>query len=151
MIIDSIIYLYELSGGGLPSTLRFCNHLETDGSNVSLGGNMYNAIPIISRGWDRQLKEALPRPSIIVSNLTSDISALVNTYGLVSARLDRIIIPIKNLDGKSIPDPNGIIKRETYYTDRIEWDNRQAVITLRSPLDQENIKLPRRTVGTLIE
>lgn len=149
-IVDSLIQLYEISGGGIPVTLRFCNYTDSDGSDVVLNGNAYTAYPIDSNsGWERSQDGALPRPTIMISNIFSDISALIKEWGGVDAKLVRTTIPIKNLDNGTDPDPAGILKQETYYVSRFSWNNQYAVIHLRSPLDIENLRLPRRTVGSL--
>lgn len=149
-IVDGLIRLYEISGGGIPTPLRFCNYTEADGANVLFNGITYLAYPIESAsGWDRSLEGALPRPTITLSNIFSDISALIQQWGGIDAKLTRTTVPIKNLDNGSDPDPGGVIKQETYYVARFTWNNQTAIIHLRSPLDIENLKLPRRTVGSL--
>lgn len=150
--VDALIQLYEITDGGIPTPLRFCNYTESDGSTVQLGGVSYLPYPIQSNnGWERSLDGALPRPTIILSNIFSDISALIQTWGGINAKLIRKTIPIKNLDGGTSPNPAGVLKEEVYYVARFSWNNQQAVIHLRSPLDIENLRLPRRTVGSLLD
>ncbi|HSH05970.1 MAG TPA: hypothetical protein VLL52_25870 [Anaerolineae bacterium] len=150
-VVDGIIQLYEVREGGLPSPLRFCNYSQAGGGDVFLGGVRYLAYPIQSAsGWERSLDGALPRPTITLSNIFSDITALVNQYGGIDAKLTRRTVLFKNLDGGSDPDPTAILKEEIYYVTRFAWNNQTSVMHLRSPLDTENLKLPRRTVGSVL-
>ncbi len=150
-MLDGIIRLYEVSGGGLPNTLTFCN--ETDGKSgpVRFAGRIYNGFPTeSSSGWERSLDGALPRPTITVSNMFSEISSLVRVFGLRNAIVIRKSVFIKNLDNGASPDPTAIIQQQTYYISRISWNSKFAIVNLRSPLDVENFKIPRRTVGSLL-
>ena len=150
-VVDGLIQLYEVSQGGLPSPLRFCNYCESDGADVYFGGVRYLAYPIQSAsGWERSLDGALPRPTITLSNIFSDITALVSQYGGIDAKLTRKTVLLSNLDSGSDPDPSAVIKEEVYYVTRFTWNNQASVMHLRSPLDVENLKLPRRTVGSVL-
>lgn len=150
-VLDGIIRLYDVSGGGLPNPIYFVNQIEADGSNIEFDGNEYTAFPIQStNGWERSLDGALPRPTIVISNIFSDISALIKDFGLRDANLIRRIIPIKNLDNGSDPDPSAVIRTESYFVSRLSWNNNIAIVNLRSPIDVENLKIPRRIIGSLI-
>lgn len=149
--VDALIELYKISDGGIPSPLRFCNYTESNGANIVFAGETYLAYPIQSAsGWERSVEGALPRPTITLSNIFSDISALIRDYGGIDALLTRTTVAIKNLDNGTDPDPAAILKAENYYVSRFTWNNQSAVIHLRSPLDIENLRLPRRTVGALL-
>lgn len=150
-VVDALIHLYEISGGGLPATLRFCNYTETDGSDVTFDSETYTAYPIQSaNGWERSLEGALPRPTIVLSNIFGDISAAVRDYGVVNAKVVRNTVATKSLDTGTDPDTTAILRQETYYLSRVAWNANFATLFLRSPIDVENLNLPRRTVGSLL-
>ena len=151
-IVDGLIELYEISGGGLPSPLRFCNYSDVGGANVLFDSVAYTAYPIqSSTGWERSLEGALPRPTIVLSNVFSDVSAIVNQYSGIDADVVRKTVKVKNLDNGSDPDPTAIIKEESYKLTRSSWNNLVATLRLRSPLDVENLKLPRRTIAEVLD
>ena len=73
------------------------------------------------------------------------------SYGLQNAKVVRRIVPIKNLDSGVSPDPTATVKAETYFLNKVAWNNQRAILHLRSPLDIEELRLPRRTVGSILQ
>ena len=156
---SAIIELFELR---LDSALHGSNDIYRwhAGANADVtgdivfGGETYQRIPVKAEGFEYTNTGTLPRPTLTVSNLGSEITSillLVNetTRGndLGGAEVRRIRTLKKYLDGESAADPNVQFPQERWFIDRKASETRDAVsFELASKFDLAGQKIPRRQV-----
>lgn len=156
---NAVIELFELQ---LDTTLHGSNttyywHNGVNANvtgNVVFGGNTYVRLPVIAEGFDYTSNGSLPRPTLTVSNLFSDITAILlsvngTTPGndLGGATVRRIRTLKKFLDGEATADSNARFPTEIWYVDRKASENRDSVqFELASKFDLVGMMLPRRQI-----
>jgi lambda family phage minor tail protein L len=152
---SAVIELFELDatefGGDL---LRF--HAGTNGvsSNVVWQGNTYTAYPIKATGFDFTGNGQLPRPKMIVSNITGVITLLVLTYDdLLGAKVTRRRTMVKYLDavnfGGTNPtaDPTAEFPNDVFFVDRKVSETSDVVeFELASAFDVAGVLVPHRQI-----
>ena len=122
--------------------------------NIVFNSNTYVRLPVKAEGFDYSNTGSLPRPTLTISNLTGDITAillLVNatTPGndLGGATVRRIRTLKKFLDGEANADPNARFPTEIWYVDRKSSENRDLVqFELASKFDLAGVMLPKRQI-----
>jgi lambda family phage minor tail protein L len=147
---DAPLELFEISGFNMQNpyeSKRFCNHL-----GVSFDGEVYEAIPCESAGFDVPSQAAPPMPKITVSNLGRAVSDWIylnkNTPGfrLKGSTVTRRLSLKRYLDGQS--GANEAIRefpRHVYTLERISKQTYLAVeIETTAPHDLEGVHLPGR-------
>jgi lambda family phage minor tail protein L len=136
-----------------------------DAFSIKYGGTPYIPLPVEASGFEFNGDGTLPRPSIRIANLQSQMTALllgVNqiTPGndLSGARVKRIRTLSRFLDSDNWEDgvnpygnpdsgANAQFPEEVYYIDRKVAENRDFVeFELVSSFDMANTKAPRRLV-----
>ena len=136
-----------------------------DAFSIKFGGTPYIPLPVEASGFEFNGDGTLPRPSIRIANLQSQMTALllgVNqiTPGndLSGARVKRIRTLSRFLDSDNWEDgvnpygnpdsgANAQFPEEVYYIDRKVFENRDFVeFELVSSFDMANTKAPRRLV-----
>jgi len=156
---NAIIELFELQ---LDSTLHGASttyywHNGVNAAvtgNIVFAGNTYFRLPVEATGFDYTSSGSLPRPTLRISNLFSDMTALlllvnVTTPGndLGGATVRRIRTLKKFLDGEAAADPNARFPTEIWYVDRKSNENRDLVeFELASKFDLAGIMLPQRQI-----
>jgi lambda family phage minor tail protein L len=156
---NAIIELFELQ---LDSTLHGASttYYWHNGVNAAVTGNIvfasntYVRLPVEATGFDYTSSGSLPRPTLRISNLFSDMTAvllLVNatTPGndLGGATVRRIRTLKKFLDGEAAADPNARFPTEIWYVDRKSNENRDLVeFELASKFDLAGVMLPQRQI-----
>tara|TARA_R100000005_G_scaffold75094_1_gene42288 strand:+ start:381 stop:1274 length:894 start_codon:yes stop_codon:yes gene_type:complete len=122
--------------------------------NIVFGGETYQRIPVKAEGFEYTNTGTLPRPTLTVSNLGSEITSILlvvnqTTRGndLGGAEVRRIRTLKKYLDGESAADPNVQFPQERWFIDRKASETRDAVsFELASKFDLAGQKIPRRQV-----
>jgi lambda family phage minor tail protein L len=146
---SALIQLFILNVVNGP-TIRFCNYSQSNGSNVAFGGLTYSAYPIECRGFEGGLNKELPSPELVVSNIFSDISALIQQYdGCINSQLIRVMVLAKNLDGQ----PGAVTeieKSEFFNITSYRENNITVTFQLRSPLDLGRMLLPRARLFSVV-
>ncbi len=156
---SAIIELFELR---LDSALHGSNDVYRfhAGANADVNGNIvfnsqsYTRIPIKADGFEYTNTGTLPRPTLTVSNLASEITTILlvvnqTTRGndLGGAEVRRIRTLKKYLDGESAADPNVQFPQERWFIDRKASETRDAVsFELASKFDLAGQKIPRRQI-----
>jgi lambda family phage minor tail protein L len=156
---SAIIELFELR---LDSALHGSNDIYRwhAGANADVtgdivfGGETYQRIPVKAEGFQYTNTGTLPRPTLTVSNLGSEITSILlvvnqTTRGndLGGAEVRRIRTLKKYLDGESAADPNVQFPQERWFVDRKANESRDAVsFELASKFDLAGQKIPRRQV-----
>lgn len=153
---SAIIELFELDatafGGDM---LRF--HAGTNGLQQSLvwQGNTYTPFPVQASGFEYSGNGQLPRPKLVVANITGAISLLVIQYDdLLGAKLTRKRTLAKFLDAVNFPggtntsaDPEAEFPDDVFFIDRKVSENRDIVeFELAAAFDVAGVKLPRRQI-----
>lgn len=156
---NAIIELFELQLDatlhGASTTYYWHNGVNAAVTgNIVFAGNTYIRLPVEATGFDYTSSGSLPRPTLRVSNLFSDITGillLVNatTPGndLGGATVRRVRTLKKFLDGEAAADPNARFPTEVWYVDRKSNENRDLVeFELASKFDLAGVMLPKRQI-----
>ncbi|MDM0042150.1 phage minor tail protein L [Variovorax sp. J22R193] len=144
---SSLIELFIVDCTVLGGTIyRFCNEAGLDGASVSLAGAVFYQLPIVMQGWGINSTGAPQKPTVTVSNISKELlSNVVNMGDIVGAKISRIKIFAKNLDGGSSPDSTRIIGPEIYLIDqKVSHTNKMITWNLSVPYDRPGTKLPIR-------
>jgi lambda family phage minor tail protein L len=156
---NAIIELFELQ---LDATLHGASttYYWHNGVNAAVTGNIvfasntYVRLPVEATGFDYTSSGSLPRPTLRISNLFSDMTTLLllvnaTTPGndLGGATVRRIRTLKKFLDGEAAADPNARFPTEIWYVDRKSNENRDLVeFELASKFDLAGVMLPQRQI-----
>jgi lambda family phage minor tail protein L len=144
---SGIVALFTLDltaiGGGV---YRFCNYNQTSGANVSFGGVVYQAVPIVAEGFEINSTGQIPTPTLKVSNVFGVITGLIGQYDdLVGAKLTRRRTLTKYLDGQSAADSSAYFPDDIWYVERkVKEDKLSVEFQLASSLDLEGVQIPFR-------
>jgi lambda family phage minor tail protein L len=156
---NAIIELFELQ---LDTTLHGASttYYWHNGVNAAVTGNIvfasntYVRLPVEATGFDYTSSGSLPRPTLRISNLFSDMTTLLllvnaTTPGndLGGATVRRIRTLKKFLDGEAAADPSARFPTEIWYVDRKSNENRDLVeFELASKFDLAGVMLPQRQI-----
>tara|TARA_R100001163_G_scaffold512_2_gene780 strand:- start:3630 stop:4208 length:579 start_codon:yes stop_codon:yes gene_type:complete len=164
----SVIELYTLTLvsalHGSTDVTRFHSGVGMN-SNASIvwQGNIYSKFPIKAEGFEYSGRGALPRPSIVVSNILGTITALMATVNattpfndLQGAKFVRIRTLARFLDAANFPsnknpfgtpDSTAELPQEIYFINRKVSEDRETVqFELVSAFDLESVRAPKRQV-----
>lgn len=148
---DAIIDLFELDL--LPLTtnsalryFRFCNWIQTDGSNVRYNNNDYQPIPVALRGFELKGDGTPPAPSVTVSNIGLDFTALANDWNdLVGAKFIRRRVLRKHLDDGTNPSTTDHWPDEIWFIEQKTEETKVTItFSLSTAFDLDGVALPRR-------
>ena len=122
--------------------------------NVVWNGQSYVRLPLEATGFDYSSSGSLPRPKLAVSNIGSNITAILLSVNLITtgndlggAKVVRIRTLKKYLDGEAGADPHAKFPDEIWYVDRKSNENRAVVeFELASKFDLVGVMLPRRQI-----
>jgi lambda family phage minor tail protein L len=122
--------------------------------NIVFDGETYVRLPIEVTGFELSSSGALPRPTLAVSNLGGELSAVlldVNSFtpgnDLGGAIVTRIRTLKKYLDGEPYADPFAQAPQEIWYIDRKSAENRDVVQwELASKFDLAGVMMPKRQI-----
>lgn len=153
---SAIVELFQLNtttiGGG---TYYF--HAGTNGlrTRVVWQGQTYEPFPLQATGFEYNGNGQIPRPKIVVANVTGIISTLVLLYqDLIGSKVTRKRTLVKYLDAVNFPggvndteDPTAEFPEEIYFIDRKSAESREAVeFELAASFDVQGVKLPKRQI-----
>ena len=153
---SAIVELFELDGTAFGGELmRFHAGTNQLSQNVVWQGNSYTPFPLQASGFDYSGNGQLPRPKMVVSNVTGAITLLVLTYDdLLGAKVTRKRTLAKYLDAVNFPggtnptaDPTAEFGDEIFYIDRKVSETRDLVeFELAAAFDVAGVRLPRRQI-----
>ena len=168
--IDSgLLEFFELTiGTGSNNTLYFHDGKKENLSDITFGGNVYVALPIMMDGIELNADGALSRPTLTIANVESILKsgskfktqmedgtwgATVNSEPLVANdfKMDHLVGAIlvrrKTLEKYLTSDPIVEFEKDEYIIDRISGrDNNFVTLELASPFDIGGIRIPNRVV-----
>jgi lambda family phage minor tail protein L len=142
------LYDIDLSPIGTSIIYRFVPDKNTDQTSVSFKGQTYNALPILVTGFELTSKAPFPKPEMIVSNITGQMSALMTEYkDLVGAKLTRRRTLVRYLDGQAEAHNADEAIPEIYFIEQpIEENELHCVFKLVNGMDMEGVILPGRYI-----
>jgi lambda family phage minor tail protein L len=153
---SAIVELFEVDTTSLGGELiRF--HAGTNGlmQRIVWQGNEYEPFPVKVSGFELSANGQLPRPKLMVANVTGIITTLVLQYqDLIGAKVTRKRTLAKYLDAVNFPgsvnptaDPDAAFPNDSYFIDRKSTETRDAVeFELAASIDLQGVMLPRRQI-----
>lgn len=153
---SGIVELFQLDPTSFGGDMTYF-HAGTNGlrTRVVWQGQTYEPFPLQASGFEYDGNGQIPRPKLVVANVTGIISAMVLLYqDLIGARVTRKRTLVKYLDAVNFPggvnptaDPLAEFSDEIYFVDRKSAENRDAVeFELAASFDVQGIKLPKRQI-----
>ena len=153
---SAIIELFVLDTSAISGDV-FYFHAGTNGlrQRVTWQGQAYEPFPVQASGFEYNGNGQLPRPKIIVANITGAITALVLMYqDLLGAKLIRKrtfakYLDAVNFDGSvnATADATAEFADDVFFIDRKSNENRDIVeFELAAAFDVTGVKLPRRQI-----
>ena len=153
---NAIIELFQLDATSFGGDIYYF-HAGTNGltQSVTWQGQEYAPYPVQITGFEFSAGGQLPRPKLVVSNLTGIITALVLAYDdLLGAKITRKrtmhkYLDAVNFDGGVNPDadPTAEFPDDIYFIERKTGESKQVVeFELSASFDVQGVKLPRRQI-----
>lgn len=149
---DAIVEMYDIDlspiTGDANDIYYFTNQLKPDSSAIEWKGNTYDALPIISTGYERNTTGQIAQPSLTVANILGTFSTAIADYDdLVGAKVTRRRTFAKYLDGEPLADTTQEFPVDIFYIER-KVEESALVISwqLNSVMDLEGLQLPRRVI-----
>lgn len=153
---NAVIELYELDASTFGGSVYYF-HAGTNGltQTVVWQGQEYQPYPVQITGFEISTGGQIPRPKMVVSNLSGIITALVLAYDdLLGAKITRKRTMQKYLDAVNFAggvnpdaDPTAEFPDDIYYIERKTSENKSAVeFELSASFDVQGVKLPRRQI-----
>lgn len=153
---SAIIELFVLDATALSGDV-FRFHAGTNGlmQKIVWQGQTYDPFPVQANGFEYNGNGQLPRPKIVVANVTGAITAMVLLYqDLLGAKLTRKrtfakYLDAVNFDGGVNPtaDATAEFADDIFFIDRKSNENRDIVeFELAAAFDVTGVKLPRRQI-----
>ena len=155
---SALLDLFILNGTniGMSSIFYFCSSANGNLKPIIFNGVTYTPFPIEMTESSYDGKGTLPRPKLTASNINGFISALLlQNDDLTGAMLTRRRVFARFIDAVNFPgsispyspDPTAAYPDEPWVVNRKVSENQQYVQwELSSPLELENVKLPRRQI-----
>jgi len=168
--IDSgLLEFFELTiGTGSNNTLYFHDGKKDNLLDITFGGNVYVALPIMMDGIELTADGALSRPTLTIANVESILKsgskfktqmedgtwgATVNSEPLVANdfKMDHLVgatlVRRKTLEKYLTSNPIVEFEKDEYIIDRISGrDNNFVTLELASPFDIGGARVPNRVV-----
>lgn len=153
---SSIVELFQLDATSFGGDVYYF-HAGTNGlkQNITWQGQEYVAYPIQITGFEFVAGGQLPRPKMIVSNVTGIITLLVLAYDdLLGAKVTRKRTMAKYLDAVNFSggvnpdaDPDAEFPDDIYFIESKTNENKNTVeFELSASFDVQGVKLPRRQI-----
>jgi lambda family phage minor tail protein L len=149
---DAIVEMFDVDlspiTGDSNDIFYFTNQLKENEDKVQWKGNVYEPLPIIAAGYDRNTNGQIAQPTLTVANVLGTFSQVINAYDdLVGAKVTRRRTLAKYLDGEPQADPLQEFPVDIFYIERKTQETALTITwQLSSILDLEGVKLPRRVI-----
>lgn len=149
---DAIVEMFDvdltLLTGDAADIFYFTNQLKEDGTKIQWKGNIYEPLPILAAGYDKNTNGQIAQPSLTVANVLGTFTQVVASYDdLVGGKVTRRRTLQKYLDGSPQADPLQEFPIDIFYIERKTQETSLAITwQLSSVLDLEGVRLPRRVI-----
>lgn len=155
---SALLELYELNASSIGGEVLYFHDGSTNNfKNIVFNGITYTAFPVKLEGFEYDGKGSLPRPKLKASNIKGFVSAyILNGDSLIGAKFIRRRVFARFIDSVNFtngvnpygtPDPTAAYPDDIFYINRKITENRDYVeFELGTPLEIDNVKLPRRQI-----
>jgi lambda family phage minor tail protein L len=149
---DAIVEMFDVDLSPITSDpgdiFYFTNQLKEDGTKIQWKGNIYEPLPILAAGYDKNTNGQIAQPTLTVANVLGTFTQVVASFDdLVGAKVTRRRTLQKYLDGSPQADPLQEFPIDIFYIERKTQETALAITwQLSSILDLEGVKLPRRVI-----
>lgn len=149
---DAIVEMYDIDltsiTGDVDDIFYFTNQLKEDGTKVVWKTKIYEPLPILSAGYDRNTNGQIAQPTLTVANVLGTFTQVVRSYDdLVGGKVTRRRTLQKYLDGSPQADTLQEFPIDIFYIERKTQETALTITwQLGSILDLEGVKLPRRVI-----
>jgi len=151
------LYSLDLTNIGTSTVYYFCNMSNNNCKPITFNSVQYVPFPILGESFGYDGKGAIQRPKLTVSNINGFTSQLLlENQQLNGAVITRTRVYARFLDAVNFPsplpvwvtpDPTAAYASDTWVINRKVTENNQVVVfELVSPLELNNVKLPRRQI-----
>jgi lambda family phage minor tail protein L len=151
------LYSLDLTNIGTSTVYYFCNMSNNNCKPITFNSVQYVPFPILGENFGLDGKGAIQRPKLTVSNINGFTShLLLENQQLNGAVITRTRVYARFLDAVNFPsplpiwvtpDPTAAYASDTWVINRKVTENNQIVVfELCSPLELNNVKLPRRQI-----
>lgn len=134
---QTLVTLYELDlskcigkfGETTTDVYRWCDGVNELGRDVEWDGQVYTRYPIQTQGFDRAGDGSIPRPKMVVANISGYLGELTKRYNdLTGATLKRTRTFLKYLDASNFKVKN-YFPLTTALNNNTYWPNARAIVT----------------------
>ena len=149
---EAIVEMYDIDlspiTGDAGDVFYFTNQLKEDDSRIQWKGNFYDALPIISAGYERNTTGQIAQPTLTVANIFGTFTEIIDSYDdLVGAKITRRRTFAKYLDGEPLADTLQEFPVDVFYIERKTQETALTITwQLGSVMDLEGLQLPRRVI-----
>ena len=149
---DAIVEMYDIDlspiTGDAGDVFYFTNQLKEDDTRIQWKGNIYDALPIISAGYELNTTGQIAQPTLTVANIFGTFTEIIDSYDdLVGAKITRRRTFAKYLDGEPLADTLQEFPVDIFYIERKTQETALTITwQLGSVMDLEGLQLPRRVI-----
>ena len=149
---DAIVEMFDIDlepiTGDPIDKFYFTNQLKPDDTKIQWKGNIYEPLPILSSGYEKNTTGQIAQPSLTVANIMGTFTDVIDSLDdLVGGKVTRRRTFGKYLDGEPQADTTQEFPIDIYYLERKASENALSITwQLASILDLEGLQLPRRII-----
>ena len=149
---DAIVEMYDIDlspiTGDAGDVFYFTNQLKEDDTRIQWKGNIYDALPIISAGYELNTTGQIAQPTLTVANIFGTFTEIIDSYDdLVGAKITRRRTFAKYLDDEPLADTLQEFPVDVFYIERKTQETALTITwQLGSVMDLEGLQLPRRVI-----
>jgi lambda family phage minor tail protein L len=126
----------------------FTNQLKPDETKIQWKGHIYEALPLLSSGYETNTTGQIAQPVLTVANIFGTFTDVIkNLEDLVGGKVTRRRTFAKYLDGEPEADTLQEFPIDVYYIERKTEETALSITwQLSSVMDLEGLQLPRRVI-----
>ena len=149
---DAIVEMFDIDlepiTGDVNDKFYFTNQLKPDSTKIQWKGNIYEPLPILSTGYEKNTTGQIAQPSLTVANVMGTFTQVIDSLDdLVGGKVTRRRTFGKYLDGGTQADTTQEFPIDVFYIERKVSENALSITwQLASALDLEGLQLPRRVI-----
>ena len=134
--------------GDAADIFYFTNQLKPDETKIQWKGHIYEALPLLSSGYETNTTGQIAQPVLTVANIFGTFTDVIkNLEDLVGGKVTRRRTFAKYLDGEPEADTLQEFPIDIYYIERKTEETALSITwQLNSVMDLEGLQLPRRVI-----